>query len=111
MTLCFSPNQAILAAKNGASYISPFVGRLDDVGQDGLVLVEEIKQIYDNYGWQTEIIVASVRTPLTVSRAALIGAHICTIPFKVMSQLFNHPLTDVGLARFLADWEQFQGSK
>jgi len=111
VTLCFSPNQAILAAKNGASYISPFVGRLDDVGQDGLVLVEEIKQIYDNYGWQTEIIVASVRTPLTVSRAALIGAHICTIPFKVMSQLFNHPLTDVGLARFLADWEQFQGSK
>ena len=111
VTLCFSANQAILAAKAGASYISPFVGRIDDVGQDGLVLVEEIAQIYLNYGWPTEIIVASVRSPLTVTKAALIGAHIATVPFKVLEQMFKHPLTDLGLASFLNDWNKFQQAR
>ena len=110
-TLCFSANQAILSAKAGASYISPFVGRISDSGHDGLKLVEDIVQIYNNYGWATEIIVASVRGPTDVTRAALAGAHIATIPFKVMQQLFKHPLTDVGLERFLADWSKFQESK
>lgn len=110
VTLCFSANQAILAAKAGASYISPFVGRVDDVGNDGLQLVEEIVTIYDNYGWATEIIVASVRSPLTVTKAALLGAHIATVPFKVLEQMFKHPLTDVGLESFLADWRKFQSA-
>lgn len=108
VTLCFSANQALLAAKAGASYISPFVGRMDDTGQDGFEVVEEIKQIYDNYGWSTEIIVASVRSPLTVKWAALAGAHIATIPFKAMEALFKHPMTDVGLESFLEDWRKFQ---
>jgi transaldolase len=111
VTLCFSANQAILAAKAGATYISPFVGRIDDSGHDGLVLVRDIVTIYKNYGWETNVIVASVRSPLTVQKAALIGAHVATIPFKVMQQLFKHTLTDAGLAAFLADWEKFQGNK
>jgi transaldolase len=111
VTLCFSANQAILAAKAGATYISPFVGRIDDSGHDGLVLVEDIVTIYENYGWETNVIVASIRSPLTVQKAALIGAHVATVPFKVMQQLFKHTLTDAGLAAFLADWEKFQGGK
>ncbi|MCL6520317.1 MAG: fructose-6-phosphate aldolase [Armatimonadetes bacterium] len=103
-TLNFSAVQALLAAKVGAAYISPFVGRLDDAGHDGMELVEEIKTIYDNYGFKTEIIVAAVRNPLHVLRAALIGAHITTMRFEIMKALFEHPMTDVGLAKFLDDW-------
>jgi transaldolase len=106
VTLCFSPLQALLAAKNGAAYISPFVGRLDDVGTDGMQLVEEIHTIYQNYGYTTEIIVASARTSMHVLQAAMIGADITTMPFAVMEKLFNHPLTDKGLSSFLADWEK-----
>jgi transaldolase len=106
VTLIFSPLQALLAAKAGASYVSPFVGRLDDVGHDGMEGVEQIRTIFDNYGYATEIIVASVRSPMHVLNAALIGADICTIPFAVMQQLAKHPLTDVGIEKFLADWEK-----
>lgn len=108
VTLIFSPLQALLAAKAGATYVSPFVGRLDDVGHDGLEGVEQIRTIFDNYGYTTKIIVASVRHPLHILNAALVAADICTIPFSVMKQLAKHPLTDVGIAKFLADW---QGSK
>jgi len=104
VTLVFSANQALLAAKAGASYVSPFLGRLDDIGQSGLELVEEIALIFDNYMIDTEIIVASIRNPVHVKDAALIGAHVATIPFKVIEQLTNHPLTDLGIQRFLADW-------
>ncbi len=104
VTLVFSPLQAILAAKAGATFVSPFVGRLDDVGQDGMELVSQIVQIYENYGYDTEVIVASIRHPQHVLNAALIGADIATIPFKVIKQLIKHPLTDVGLERFLDDW-------
>lgn len=104
VTLVFSPLQALLAAKAGASYVSPFVGRLDDVGHDGMEGVDDIRTIFDNYGYTTEIIVASVRSPLHVLRSALVGADICTIPYAVMLQLSKHPLTDVGLSKFLADW-------
>jgi transaldolase len=106
VTLCFSPLQALMAAKAGASYISPFIGRLDDISQRGMDLVEEIAIIYDNYGFETEIIVASVRNPVHVLDAALIGADIATIPFKVIQQLIKHPLTDIGLEKFLADWKK-----
>lgn len=106
MTLCFSPNQAVLAAKAGATYVSPFVGRLDDVGQSGMALIEEIRTIYDNYGYKTQIIVASIRHPMHVRDAALMGADIATIPFEVFEKLVQHPLTDVGIKRFLADWEK-----
>lgn len=106
VTLVFSPLQALLAAKAGASYVSPFVGRLDDVGHDGLDGIEQIRTIFDNYGFTTEIIVASVRSPLHVLNAALVGADICTIPFPVMQQLAKHPLTDLGIEKFLADWEK-----
>ena len=106
VTLCFSPLQALLAAKAGANYISPFIGRLDDISQRGMDLVEEIAMIYDNYGFETEIIVASVRNPVHVLDAALVGADIATIPFKVIKQLIKHPLTDIGLKKFLADWEK-----
>ena len=106
VTLAFSPLQALLAAKAGASYVSPFVGRLDDVGHDGMEGVDQIRTIFDNYGYATEIIVASVRSPLHVLNAALIGADIATIPFSVMQQLAKHPLTDVGIEKFLADWEK-----
>ena len=106
VTLCFSPIQALMAAKAGASYISPFVGRLDDLSQEGMELVEQIVTIYENYGYDTEIIVASVRNPLHVLDAALMGADIATIPYKVMLQLIKHPMTDIGLEKFLADWKK-----
>jgi transaldolase len=106
VTLCFSAAQALLAAKAGASYISPFVGRLDDVGQSGMELVEQIVTVYDNYGFDTEVLVASVRHTMHVVEAALLGAHVATVPFKVLAQLYRHPLTDVGLERFLADWHK-----
>jgi transaldolase len=106
MTLCFSPNQALLAAKAGATYVSPFVGRLDDVGQAGMPLIEEIRTIYDNYGFKTQIIVASIRNPMHVRDAAMMGADVATIPFAVFEQLVQHPLTKVGVERFLADWEK-----
>ena len=106
VTLVFSPLQALLAAKAGATYVSPFVGRLDDVGHDGMEGVDQIKTIFDNYGYGTEIIVASVRSPLHVLNAALIGADICTIPYGVITQLAKHPLTDVGIEKFLADWQK-----
>ena len=103
-TLCFSANQAILAARAGATYVSPFVGRLNDIGQDGMVLIKEIRTIYRNFGYTTEIIVASIRNPRQVTEAALIGADIATIPFKVLQQMVNHPQTDLGIAKFEADW-------
>ncbi len=105
VTLIFSPSQALLAMKAGASYISPFVGRLDDISHTGMELIADIKSIIDNYGFKSEIIVASVRNPIHVVEAATIGAHIATIPYKVISQLIKHPLTDIGLERFLKDWE------
>ncbi len=104
VTLVFSPLQALLAAKAGATYVSPFVGRLDDVGHNGMELIEQIVQIYDNYMVNTEIIVASIRHPQHVLQAALLGADIATIPFKVIKQLSKHPLTDLGIERFLEDW-------
>ena len=106
VTLCFSSNQALLAAKVGATYISPFVGRLDDKGHTGMEVVDEIRTIYDNYDFDTEIIVASIRTPLHVRDSALIGADIATIPFDVFNKIVQHPLTDIGLKSFLADWEK-----
>jgi len=104
VTLCFSPAQAILAAKAGASFISPFLGRLDDIGENGLLLLQNIIEIYQNYSWKTEVLAASLRHPIHVIEAARLGADIATIPFKVIDQLFNHPLTDKGQAQFLADW-------
>jgi transaldolase len=106
VTLCFSPVQALMAAKAGAAYISPFVGRLDDISFVGMDLVEQIAAIYENYAYDTEIIVASVRNPIHVLDAALIGADIATIPLKVIKQLIKHPLTDIGLENFLADWKK-----
>lgn len=105
-TLCFSPNQAILVAKAGATYVSPFVGRLDDVTHVGMDLVSDIVQIYDNYDYETEVIVASIRNPLHVREAALMGAHVATVPFAVIQQLIKHPLTDIGIEKFLKDWEK-----
>ncbi|MEI8032417.1 MAG: fructose-6-phosphate aldolase [Chlorobiaceae bacterium] len=102
-TLVFSPNQALLAAKAGASYVSPFVGRLDDISTEGMALVEQIVTIYDNYGYQTEVIVASVRHPQHVVDSAMMGADIATIPYSVIRQLVNHPLTDIGLKKFMED--------
>jgi len=106
VTLCFSPSQALLAAKAGADYISPFIGRLDDISQVGMDLIREIKQIYSNYNFKTEIIVASVRNPLHVVDAAKIGADIATVPFAVIEQLIKHPLTDIGIQRFLEDYKK-----
>jgi transaldolase len=106
VTLCFSSNQALLAAKAGGTYISPFIGRLDDKGHTGMEIIDEIRTIYDNYGFETEIIVASIRNPLHVRDAALIGADIATIPFAVFNNIVKHPLTDEGLKNFLADWEK-----
>ena len=106
VTLCFSPLQALLAAKAGATYISPFVGRLDDIHTDGMELIQQIVDIYGNYAYDTEVLVASIRNPMHVVAAALMGADVCTIPYKVISQLLKHPLTDKGLAAFLADWEK-----
>ncbi|HEY7956196.1 MAG: fructose-6-phosphate aldolase [Polyangia bacterium] len=103
VTLCFSPNQALLAAKAGASYISPFIGRLDDISETGMELIEKIVTIYENYSYTTEVLVASVRNPTHVSDAAQLGADICTIPFPVMQQLIKHPLTDIGLKKFIDD--------
>jgi len=105
VTLIFTSMQALLAAKAGATYVSPFVGRLDDISQDGMGIIEEIRAIFDNYGYTSEIIVASVRNPVHVLNSALIGADIATIPYSVMIQLAKHPLTDAGIKKFLADWE------
>lgn len=106
VTLVFSCMQALMAAKAGASYVSPFVGRLDDISQVGMDLVTDIMNIYGNYGYETEVIVASIRNPVHVVEAALIGADIATIPYKVIEQLAKHPLTDIGMEKFLADWEK-----
>ncbi|MEP6919910.1 MAG: fructose-6-phosphate aldolase [bacterium] len=106
VTLCFSAAQAILAAKAGASFISPFIGRLDDIGENGLILLQDIVEIYRNYTWKTEVLAASMRHPIHVIEAARMGADIATVPFKVIDQLFNHPLTDKGQAQFLADWHK-----
>ena len=106
VTLCFSANQALLAAKSGAFFISPFVGRLDDIGEVGMDLIREIKQIYSNYNFKTQILVASVRNPIHVLDAAKIGADIATMPYSVFEQLFKHTLTDVGIKKFLEDWER-----
>ena len=106
VTLCFSPAQAILAAKAGASFISPFLGRLDDIGENGLVLLADIVEIYRNYSWKTEVLAASIRHPIHAIEAARMGADIATMPFKVIDQMFNHPLTDKGQAQFLADWRK-----
>ena len=105
-TLCFSPNQALLVAKAGATFVSPFVGRLDDISHVGMDLIAEIVNVFNNYDYQTEVLVASIRSPLHVVEAANIGADICTIPFAVISQLMKHVLTDVGLQKFLKDWEK-----
>ncbi|MBJ6727887.1 fructose-6-phosphate aldolase [Geomesophilobacter sediminis] len=106
VTLIFSPMQALLAAKAGATYVSPFVGRLDDIAQDGMGIIEEIRAIFDNYGYTAEIIVASIRNPIHVQNSALIGADVATIPYSVMLQLAKHPLTDAGIKKFLEDWEK-----
>ena len=106
VTLCFSATQALVAAKAGAAYISPFVGRLDDVSTNGMQLIGEIVQIYDNYAFETEVLVASVRHPMHVHQAARMGAHVATCPLSVLLQLSKHPLTDLGLQKFLADWEK-----
>jgi transaldolase len=108
VTLCFSPNQALLAAKAGATYISPFIGRLDDISHIGMDLVRDIKTIYDNYNFKTEIIVASVRHPLHVLEAAKAGAHIATVPYEALMKLVRHPLTDIGIERFLNDWKKLE---
>lgn len=111
VTLCFSPSQALLAAKAGATYISPFVGRLDDVSTSGMDLISQIVQIYRNYDYKTQVLVASIRHPLHVVEAALMGADVCTMPFNVIDKLFNHPLTDIGLEKFLSDWKKTQNKK
>lgn len=111
VTLCFSPIQAVLAAKAGATFISPFVGRLDDVGHDGMELVAQIVEAYSNYGYTTEVLVASVRSPLHVLEAIRIGAHVATVPLKVLHQLIKHPLTDSGLAKFVADAAKIPAAK
>jgi len=108
VTLCFSPSQALLAAKAGATYISPFVGRLDDISHDGMQLISQIIQIYKNYDYKTQVLVASIRHPLHLVDAALIGADVATIPFSVIEKLFKHPLTDLGLEKFLADSKKFK---
>jgi transaldolase len=108
VTLCFSPSQALLAAKAAATYISPFVGRLDDISHDGMELISQIVQIYKNYDYKTQVLVASIRHPLHLVDAALMGADVCTMPFSVIDRLFNHPLTDVGLEKFLNDWKKLQ---
>ena len=109
-TLCFSPTQALLAAKAGATYISPFIGRLDDISTDGMQLIADIRAIYDNYGFETEILAASIRHPMHLLESARLGADVATMPLKVIDQLLKHPLTDIGLERFLADWDKLQES-
>jgi transaldolase len=105
VTLCFSANQALLAAKAGATYISPFIGRLDDLSTDGMDLIEQIVTIYQNYNFKTQVLAASIRHPVHVLQAALMGAHVATMPYKIIEQLFHHPLTDSGLEKFLSDWK------
>jgi len=105
VTLCFSPTQALLAAKAGATYISPFIGRLDDISIDGMELIEQIVTIYQNYAYPTQVLAASIRHPLHVLQAATAGAHVATIPFKIIDMMFRHPLTDSGLEKFLEDWK------
>jgi len=109
VTLCFSPSQALLAAKAGAYLISPFVGRLDDISYNGMDLIAQIRQIYDNYGYNTQILVASIRHPMHFVDSCMIGADVCTMPFKVIEQLAKHPLTDAGLKKFLDDWKKLNG--
>jgi transaldolase len=109
LTLCFSPNQALLVAKAGATYVSPFIGRLDDISHDGMELIKNIVQIYNNYNFKTQVLAASLRHPLHVVQSALAGAHVATIPAKVIDQMFKHPLTDKGLEAFLSDWKKAQG--
>ena len=111
VTLCFSPAQALLAAKAGATFISPFVGRLDDIGTNGMELIREIIAIYDNYNFKTEVLVASCRNPIHIIEAAKMGADICTCPPAVIDMLYNHPLTNIGLEKFLKDWEKSQAVK
>lgn len=111
VTLCFSASQALLAAKAGATYVSPFIGRLDDISEDGMELINTMRVIYDNYGFETQILAASIRHPLHVVQAALAGADVATIPHKVIAQLVKHPLTDIGQAKFLADWEKMKAAK
>jgi transaldolase len=111
VTLCFSPSQALIAAKVGATYISPFVGRLDDISTSGMQLIQQIVEIYDNYEYATEVLVASTRNPLHIVEAARMGADICTCPAAVIDSLFKHPLTDIGLEKFLKDWEKAQAVK
>ncbi|MAT38454.1 MAG: fructose-6-phosphate aldolase [Ectothiorhodospiraceae bacterium] len=106
VTLCFSPTQALIAAKAGAAYISPFVGRLDDISHDGMDLIEQIVTIYDNYAFDTEVLVASIRHPLHLAQAAEMGADVATIPYSTITKIFKHPLTDSGLERFLSDWKE-----
>lgn len=110
MTLCFQPMQAMLVAKAGAFLVSPFLGRVDDIAGDGMDLIQQIRTIYDNYGYDTKILAASIRHPLHMVQAAMIGADVATVPFKVIEQLMKHPLTDIGLERFLADWEKGQAA-
>jgi transaldolase len=105
VTLCFSPSQALLAAKADATYISPFIGRLDDISHEGMELIRQIRAIYDNYGYETQILAASIRNPVHVVDAALAGSDVATMPYKVVMQLLKHPLTDIGLEKFLADWK------
>lgn len=109
-TLCFSASQALIAAKAGATYISPFIGRLDDISSDGMDLIADIRLVYDNYGYDTEILAASIRHPMHLLESARLGADVATMPLKVIDQLLKHPLTDIGLERFLADWDDLQDS-
>ncbi|TDJ55667.1 MAG: fructose-6-phosphate aldolase [Planctomycetota bacterium] len=111
MTLCFQPLQALMAAKAGAFLISPFVGRVDDIGGDGMEIIQQIRQIYDNYGYKTRILTASIRHPQHLVQAALLGSDVATCPFSVIQQIMKHPLTDIGLERFLADWAKTMASK
>jgi len=111
MTLCFQPLQALMAAKAGAFLISPFVGRVDDIGGDGMEIIQQIRQIYDNYGYKTRILTASIRHPQHLVQAALLGSDVATCPFSVIQQIMKHPLTDIGLERFLADWAKTMASR
>jgi transaldolase len=110
MTLCFQPMQALFAAKAGAYLISPFLGRIDDISGDGMELIQQIRQIYDNYGFSTKLLAASIRHPQHMVQAALLGADVATVPFKVIQQLMKHPLTDVGLEKFIGDWNKAQAA-
>lgn len=109
-TLCFSATQALIAAKAGATYISPFIGRLDDISSDGMALISDIRQIYDNYGYETQILAASIRHPIHLLESARLGADVATMPLNVIVQLLKHPLTDIGLDKFLSDWDELQKS-